>query len=245
MRINIKLMKSITKLEAGGFYIIQSKASANSNYFEKDGLASLFFKYFNYYLKDYMDLYEYSLNQDGWIMAIRIKSRKTIKKQYQEIIHNRKKKDSDNDKKEIWRIISERMRIFISTYVRLSNKLLGREGSLVKRKYERYRFENHQEAIKYIHDLRNQEIDISQPKSKYQGNRKHSTLKRNKKSKDLLHSSYLLNKFRKNGNFKKKIKEFFGAGMSIIKGYSSLVVLKNGITPPPPHPAHSIYPDSP
>lgn len=139
-------MKSIKKLQAGGFYIIQSKASANSNYFESDSLASVFFKYFNYYLKDYIDLYEYSLNQDGWIMAIRIKSASTVKKYYSKILEKRTDKENSSAK-EIWRIISERFRVFISTYVRVSNKILGREGGLVKHKYERFSFDSEEEAL--------------------------------------------------------------------------------------------------
>lgn len=155
---------------------IESMASANSVYFESDALAQLFFRYCNYYLKDYLHVKEYVLNQHGWTMLIKVKSVQTIRKHY-DVVESERKAQVNQTKsivaKDIWWILSERMRLFISTYVRMSNKILGREGSLVRRKYGRYQFDNLEEAQTYIATIRNNQHELKQPREKYRGFKEH------------------------------------------------------------------------
>lgn len=165
-------MKSIQKMEAGKYYLIESKASANSVYFETDAVAKLFFRYCDYYLKDYLHVEEYALNKDGWTMLIKVRSIQTIRKYYNTVESKRKSKvnkTKSTEAKEIWWILSERMRLFISTYVRMSNKIRGREGSLVRRKYGRYQFDNLKEAKNYVAKIRSDQHELKQSKEKYRG----------------------------------------------------------------------------
>lgn len=162
-------MKKIKKIEASKLYLFKSTASANSVYFETDDMIKLFLKYFNYYLKDFVKIHELSLNKDGWAIILKTKTEVTIRKHF--ILKS--KSNVKNGRKDIWRIISERIRVFISTYVRVSNKLLGREGTLVRKSFERYEFESEVELKEYIESMHLNEVDLSQEKQKYRGLSKH------------------------------------------------------------------------
>lgn len=220
-------MDAIKNIVAGGIYVFQSSASANSTYFETDELIKVFFKYCNYYLNDYLTVYDYSVGQDGWIMVVKLKSRKTIRKSYREQLRMKNRDIESVGKMEIWRIISERMRLFISTYVRLSNKILGRTGSLVRRKYERYEFTNQDEAITFISKLRNHEVKQIQYKNKYRSLKQHYRLSSQSRRSSLLTSSIGISHWVKQKRFRSKICEVFGAGCKVIRGCTDLVVLNN------------------
>lgn len=226
--------------------MIESTASANSVYFETDALAKLFFRYCNYYLKDYLHVEEYVLNEHGWAMLIKVKSVQTIRKHYDVIRANRCSNESGtnlSEPKEIWRILSERVRLFISTYVRMSNKKLGREGSLVRRKYGRYQFDNLEAAKDYVAKIRNVQHEMQQSEEKYHGMKEHFRMT----------GTELLNPFRSSlwlemcavkEEIERKLVERFGLELPILKGLGSLVAPKlqmtktHKISPPskPPNP---------
>lgn len=225
-------MQEIQQMEAGKIYLIESTASANSVYFETDALAKLFFRYCDYYLKDYLHVEEYVLNKDGWAMLIKIKSAKTIRKYYETIESGRKSHDSSTEKgvpKAIWWILSERIRLFISTYVRMSNKILGREGSLVRRKYVRYEFDNLEMATKYVSRIKNNQHGMEQSDEKYRGYKDHFRMNGNILTNPLRSSLWVEIRDAKEGVMEKLV-EIFGTEMPILNGLGDLVALKSQLS---------------
>lgn len=214
-------------MQAGEFYLIESTASANSVYFETDSLARLFFRYYDYYLKDYIHVEEYVLNADGWAMLIKVKSAKTIRKHYNVVDLNgaRSVESIKGKTNEIWRILSERVRLFISTYVRVSNRLLGREGSLVRRKYGRYQFDSLEEAKNYVATIRNAKHELKQSKEKYRGFKEHFRMRGTILTNPLM-SSMWVEMCAVEECVQKKLVENFGMELPVFKGIGSLVVPK-------------------
>lgn len=220
-------MKEIEQMKAGKIYLIESMASANSVYFETDYVAKLFFRYCDYYLKDYLNVEEYVLNKNGWAMLIKVKSVPTIRKNYELLESARKKKNEQKQKssKAIWKILSERVRLFISTYVRMSNKVLGREGSLVRRKYGRYEFDTLFEAKGYVAKLRNDEHEMQQQEEKYRGFDEHFRLSGNILT-NPLRSSLWVESSRVRDRILDEMVKIFGEGMPVLHGIGNLVALK-------------------
>ncbi len=161
-------MKSTKAFYPDGFYIFESTASANSNYIENLKEAKLMLTYFDYYLKDYLELQEYCIDQHGFHMAVKLKKAEDILVSYR--MHGG---SEDIDITDMWRIISNRMRLFLSTYVRRINFLRGRQGVLVRNSYRRYFFENLEEALEHLENMREQKMALYQRKKKYWGLKKH------------------------------------------------------------------------
>lgn len=235
-------MKKIQQMQEGEYYLIESRASANSVYFESDDLAKIFFRYCDYYLKDYIHVEEYVLNADGWAMLIKVKSAKTIRKHYGVVDINESLQDEERKSAvvEIWRILSERVRLFISTYVRMSNKMLGREGSLVRRNYGRYQFDNLEEAQDYVARIRNDQHEMKQREEKYRGYAEHFRM-RGTILTNPMRSSLWVELCTVKERIEEKLVEFFGEEMPVFKGLGDLVVQKsslnkNNIYPPPKTP---------
>lgn len=222
-------MEEIQQMEAGKIYLIESKASANSVYFETDKLAKLFFRYCDYYLKDYIQVKEYILNTDGWAMLIQVRSTKTIRKYYEKIETTRTsfKKDVVQVKaKPIWKILSERVRLFISTYVKMSNKILGRKGTLVRRKYGRYQFNNLTAAQDYVTKIRNDRHEMQQSKEKYRGFAEHFRMRKNILTNPLRSSLWLELVGETKHVVSEKLVEIFGCDLLVLQGLGNLVAPK-------------------
>ena len=160
-------MKKIKETLSGGFYIFESKAAANSNYIEKISEAKLLLIYANYFLKDYLVIYDYLITKDGWQMAVKLKSSSEI------LSAQGDEKVDFPDETMIWRIISERIRLFISTYAKKANYLRGRQGSFVRNSYEKYYFQTLKEAKSHLGLMRNQLVKMYQRKPKYRGLKSH------------------------------------------------------------------------
>lgn len=153
-------MKKVTKVEANGFYVFSGRSNANSCFIERLSHAKVFLIYANYFLKEYLTIHEYLINKDGWTMIVKIKSKNTILHFTNQTTHH------------IWKIISERVRLFISTFVRVTNKSKGRTGSLVHSEYERYYFDTLKESKEFIDKIRTQQIKFYS-KKKYRGLKTH------------------------------------------------------------------------
>jgi len=162
----VKMIK-IKKTVANGFYLFQGKASANSSFIEDLDEAKQFIILANYYFKGYLKIYDYLLTQDGWSLIVKINSRESIQKT--SVINIVDGLDEDM----IWRIISERMRIFLSTFVKFTNKKQRRTGGKVHSSYERFMFESLKEALAYMGKLRKGLIQQCQNRRKYRAKKSH------------------------------------------------------------------------
>lgn len=218
-------MKAIQQMQAGKIYLIESTASANSVYFETDDLSKLFFRYCDYYLKDYLHVEEYVLNKNGWAMLIKVKSGQTIRKYYEAVEAARKSKVEHSKHKKpkaIWRILSERVRLFISTYVKLSNHRLEREGTLVRRNYGRYEFEDLDAAKQYVSKIRNDQHEMQQSNKKYRGFAEHFRMNGNLIA-NPLRSSLWVEFCEVKERVQEELVKIFGDKLPVLQGLGNLV----------------------
>ena len=162
-------MKKTREFYGSGYYVFESKASANSLYFENMKEVRLFFKYVDYFLSDFIKIHEYLITKDGWTMQVTIRDKKSILKNYEKCRDRSIDCDRKLDHKEVWKIVSERVRLMISHYVKNSNFSERREGSKVKESYQKFYFESFQEAKSHMESLRNQTKTHYQRKRKYRG----------------------------------------------------------------------------
>ena len=158
------------KIYARGFYLLRGEASANSCFIENMREAKLFIRLVNRYLKDYVKVHEYLLTAEGWLIQVTIRRRKKVLKAYR---MKKKRLGRKVVHTELWRIISEQMRLVLSQYVKLTNKMEGRSGSKVKESYHRYYFTTAKEACDYLDRMRNQKIKLIQRKKKYRKVKSH------------------------------------------------------------------------
>jgi len=156
-------MKRTKEMQPDCYYLFEGKSAANTVFIENLKEAKQFCIYANYFLKGYLKVYEYMINQDGWVIIVKLCSESKIR-------------SITNSETEIWRIVSERIRLLLSTYVRVTNRWEGREGVKVKHGYRRYYFENLGEAKSYIKLIRNQQVKLYQKKRKYRGLKTHRAI---------------------------------------------------------------------
>ena len=200
-------MKNIKEMHAGCYYLFEGKASANSLFIENLKEAKQFCIYANYFLKGYLKIHEYLITEDGWMMIVKLKNKEAIQK-------------LATFKTECWRIISERMRLLLSTYVRVTNKWERREGVKVKHGYKRYYFETLQEAKSCIKAIRKQQHKLFQKRKKYRGLKTHRAIP----SKLGKGSIFLCSKWVGNWRKKKKARDGFIAGKVSVIEFEELVV---------------------
>ena len=159
-------MKKIKKIEANGFYIFRGEVVANGNFIESINEAKQFLIYANFFLKDYLNVYEFIITRHEWHMIVKLKSQK-------EIFENKSHQDSCKDGSIVWKVVSERVRLFLSQYVRTVNRKRGRTGTLVHSSYQRYYFDTISQAKMVTQKIREQSFRFYKRKKKYRGLKKH------------------------------------------------------------------------
>ncbi|MDA9774562.1 hypothetical protein N9B82_06355 [Saprospiraceae bacterium] len=158
-------MKKTKNIVFQGFYIFSGRACANCCFVENLDNAKKFISYMNFYFKGYLKVYDYNLSKDGWQLAVKLGERSFVLKQLQE-------QDSVDHIPEddlCWKIVSERVRLFLSTFVRVTNRDRGRTGTLVHGVYDRFYFSSLREAKLYLNDMRQQRIEYYETGAKYRG----------------------------------------------------------------------------
>ena len=203
-------MKKTKEMHADCFYLFEGKAAANSVFIENLREAKQFCIYANAFLKGYLKIHEYLITQDGWLMIVKLHAKNEIQK-------------LSTSETECWRIISERMRLLLSTYVRVTNKWEGREGVKVKHSYTRYYFKTLKSAKLCIAEIRSQQHRLYQKKKKYRGLKTHREIPRKVGKGNMFLCSKWVRKWR-NGKKEKRCK--CGSWSDIIE-FKELVVLKN------------------
>lgn len=157
-------------MEARALYVFKSVACSNTVYYENLDHAKFFLELAQQHLKGYIVIHEYMLCKDGWLFLGRLKSEKQIQAAYAK---KRKKYNKLPKTLPVWKIVSEQMRLFIGGYVTRYNGSTGREGSLVKRPYERYLFETKESALRMINRVRRRLVGLQQGKKMYRAKKGH------------------------------------------------------------------------
>ncbi len=164
-------MKHIQVLNPNGFYLFESLSAANTIFFESKDEIKLFKSLLYRYLKSYIKIHKIYIDASGYQLIIKIKQRRTLLKHYERECIKKGKSFKKEFIEEPWRIISERMRIFKSIYVKAVNKMRGREGVMVKHSYRRYLFETELEYESYVSKMEKGAIIESQAFRKFQESR--------------------------------------------------------------------------
>ena len=160
-------MKKIKEIEAKGLYVFIGKSSANSSMIESKKEAIELIKSANSRFAGFLRIREHLITQDSWTLVCEVEDEETIISTY---LSNREKSACEYKLPplvEIWRIVSEQVRNFLSRFVKFCNHDRGRTGSLVHSNYERYFFQNEDEALIFIKKIHEQSHDFSQTKYKY------------------------------------------------------------------------------
>lgn len=181
------------EIHQGGFYIFESRVSANSNYIENIKEAKQLLIYARYYLKSYLIIHDYIITKDGWQFAVEI----NMQQQFEEA-----SEDWDTN---IELIISERIRLWLSTYVKRINYWRNRKGVLVRDNYRRYYFETLDAATIHLNKMRKQKVKLYQKNKKYRG----------------LKSHYKIDKVNENGSIFLCSKELADKGREVMREVGS------------------------
>jgi len=156
-------MKKSIKIKPSNVYLFTSRVAANSNYIESISEAKQLFIYANYFMKGYLKIYEYVVTRHGIQMIVKISDAEKLL----EITNG------EYDETTVCNCISERMRLFLSHYVRKINKLRGRTGVLVHSNFEKESFDSLADARLCMLNLRNQLVKLYQNKLMYRGLKAH------------------------------------------------------------------------
>ncbi len=171
-------MHKIKKLQADHIYMIGGASTANSAFFENESDCKQFLELADRFLKPYLSINAFQNNRDGWAMIVTTKSADVIRRAYKE----RRSKSTKCKKacafNEIWRILSDQVRIFLSTYVKATNFRTGRTGGKVRSNYERFVFEDGEEALQMKKKLANQQYVQAQKKKRYRPAKKLCKIRR-------------------------------------------------------------------
>lgn len=161
-------MKHTYHLKPNGFYLFESLSAANSIFFEKEEEIQLFKSLLNRYLKNYLTIHKIYIDITGYQLIVKIKQKRTLLKNYKEDCLKKGKAPKMEFILEPWRIISEKMRVFKSIYVKAVNKLRGREGVMVKHCYKKYYFETEHEYESYVEEMEKGKSIESQKNKRFQ-----------------------------------------------------------------------------
>lgn len=159
-------------MEAGNLYLIRGASTANSPFFETEEDCGTFLQLAERFLKDYMTIGSFQNNRDGWAMIITTKSAREIKRAYYSRRELSTKCDVACAYTEIWKMLSDQVRIFLSTYVKTTNFKSGRKGGKVRCRYERFVFESEEELEYYKAILETAYHEQAQPLKKYRPSKK-------------------------------------------------------------------------
>ncbi len=146
-------MQETKEIVPGGYYMFESLSSSRSCYFESSEEIRIFKVLLNRYLSDYLHIQKLYVSSEGYQILLRVKSKPVVIKNYQSEIERKGKEIKLIFIKEPWRIISERIRIFHSRYVKCVNKIRGRKGVLVQKRFTRYYFDSISEYMAYENEM--------------------------------------------------------------------------------------------
>lgn len=185
-------MKKIKKMEADHFYLVRGSSTANSPFFEREEDCKLFLELTDRFLDDYLRVAAFQNNRDGWVMLIATRSAVDIKKAYYRRRARSKKCRKEFEYQEVWQMLSDQFRIFLSAYVKATNYRTGRTGGKVRCRYERFAFDSEEEALWMKDVMKNAYYFQAQPVRRYRPARRLHKLRKKLIQASIYMSCYLL-----------------------------------------------------
>jgi len=185
-------MIPIKQMQANQLYLIEGASVANSPFFESEADCKLFLSLTDRYLADYLFINCFQNSRDGWAMIITTKSVEAIRSAYENRRKQSKKCKEDCAHHEIWRMLSDQIRIMLSTYVKATNENTGRTGGKVRGKYKRFVFESVEEAEAVKEELLKLKYDQAQELKRYQPSKELYRVKNRQKKQSIYMGCALL-----------------------------------------------------
>jgi hypothetical protein len=116
---------------------------------------------------EYVETHKIYLSSEGYQILLRTRDSKSLTAKYIKRCKRNGKEINTKFIEETWRIVSEQVRIFHSTYAKAVNAIRGREGVLVQKRYKRYYFESVEEYEKYEEKMKEGEEIKGQSSRRY------------------------------------------------------------------------------
>ncbi len=142
-------MLETKEMHPGGYYLLKSLSCGRNCYFETAEEARIFKVLLKRYLGKIIEIHKLYLSSEGYDILVRIRSKAILIREYENRVKRGGKEIDCRFIEEPWRIVSEQIRVFHSTYVRMVNKMRDRKGVLVQRRYSRYVFSSEEEYEGY------------------------------------------------------------------------------------------------
>lgn len=165
-------------LEANKICMAKGDATANNLMFERKGNHKMFIELWNRYMSGMAELINYHLSPSGWTLLFKTRSEQDIQRSYMKQRKKSKKADASLTHTDTKRMLSEHFRIFLSQYVRQSNRKLGRSGTKVKQRFTKYLLCDINTYIEEFERIVKRKRPNSQRLKKYQADEKQYDIKR-------------------------------------------------------------------
>lgn len=161
-------MKRNTKLKTNELYLLSSESVSKNLYFETEKDIIYANQIINKYIKYIGEVIDYMISPSGWLILIKTNSKETLLS----LIKQKPNKSSTIKKairkKETGVIISEILRIIISSISRQINRNNNRKGAVVKGNFNRYVLKSLDMVATIIKKMKDGIIEINSQRKKYQ-----------------------------------------------------------------------------
>jgi hypothetical protein len=136
--------------QAKGYYLFASLASGRTCYFESKEEIRVFRIFLRRYLKDYIQIHKLYLSSEGYQVLVKVRGEEVLRKRYKERCEKKGLVPKNDFLVEVWRIVSDQVRVFHSVFAKWVNRKRDRRGVLVQSKYKKYYFTSKDSFEKYI-----------------------------------------------------------------------------------------------
>ena len=163
-----KVLKRNTKLQSNQLYLLSSESVANNLYFENKQDIQFTHQMIKKYVGYIGDVIDYLIKPTGWVIILRTHSESTILSKFKKKINKSATIKKAIRNKKVSVLMSETIRIIISSITRQINRNNNRKGTIVKGNFSRYVFKSVVDAINIIKKMKNEKLEIIQQIKKYQ-----------------------------------------------------------------------------
>ena len=146
------------KLTPGNIFLIGSESVSNSLYFRKSSDIQYAHKVVNQRLSGILDVVDYLFTSKGWLLLVKLKSKTDILNYYSRLKSKNKASLKKLDAKEI---ISEVIRLAISSIAGHINRSSKRKGALVQKAFKRFEIASISEIKKLMNKMKRKQIILS------------------------------------------------------------------------------------
>lgn len=154
-------------LEPTSICMAQGASTGNVHFFETLNDHKNFLNLWEKYLGGMTDLIQYSFTSTNWMILFRTKTEADIKNAYQKQRLKSKKANPNKILTSPARMLSEHFRIWLSQYVRLANKDVGRRGTRVRSRFHKYIVNQHCDYLRIFERIHQGIQNLVQPNPEY------------------------------------------------------------------------------